>query len=342
MSKNKFAVVVFVVVLFCVGCGGESTTTENIAETAFNEIWVAGKVDAAEQYFSPNYQGYYIGLGAQRGTEAVHKSFEVYHQGLSDLTYVVDRTVTAFDKTAIIWHATAVHTGELFGIEPTNNPVEIEGISVYTVEDGLIVEGGQYWHTPEFLNQLKQLPTEVVDLVAYNSPEAQRTTGHALVGLDETLGRVNEVYDPAQIAAIEKVGQFIAGHCEPEFVNPEDLVALFAEDFVEHSTFEQFQSGTTFSAENETVIEVMNAVRNIFPSTLTVNDMFAEGEFVVVLNSLDMTQQLEILGVNPTGEQVSFLSQRVEVMRVADGKIAEHWGADDLGAFYHLGVAHQE
>lgn len=340
MSKSKFIAMVVVVVLFCVGCGQEPPK-ENVAAAAFNEIWVAGKVDAVEQYFSPTYNGYYIGLGEQRGPEAVKRSFEVYHQGLSELTYVVDRTVNAFEQTAIIWRATGVHTGELFGIAPTGNRVEIEGISVYRVEDGVIVEGGQYWHTPEFLNQLKQLPPEVVDLVAYNSQAAQATTGHDLVGLDEALIRANRIYDPAQVAAIEAVGKFIAAHCEPEFVNPEDLVALFAEDFVEHSTFAQFQDGSTFTTGSETIIQVMNAVRNIFPSVLDVKEMFAEGDFVVVQNSLDMTQQLELFGVRPSGERVKFLSHRVEVIRVVDGKITEHWGADDLGAFYHLGVAHQ-
>jgi predicted ester cyclase len=47
-----------------------------------------------------------------------------------------------------------VHSGELFGIPPTNNEVETDGIVVHRVRDGKIVE---YWSVVDVARVLQQL-----------------------------------------------------------------------------------------------------------------------------------------------------------------------------------------
>jgi predicted ester cyclase len=47
-----------------------------------------------------------------------------------------------------------VHTGELFGVPPTNNEVETEGIAIHRVRDGKIVE---YWAVVDGVRVLQQM-----------------------------------------------------------------------------------------------------------------------------------------------------------------------------------------
>jgi predicted ester cyclase len=47
-----------------------------------------------------------------------------------------------------------VHTGELFGIPPTNNEVETEGIAIHRIRDGKIVE---YWVVTNVARVLEQM-----------------------------------------------------------------------------------------------------------------------------------------------------------------------------------------
>jgi predicted ester cyclase len=47
-----------------------------------------------------------------------------------------------------------VHTGELFGIPPTNNEVETQGIAIHRVRDGRISE---YWSVTDVARVLQQL-----------------------------------------------------------------------------------------------------------------------------------------------------------------------------------------
>jgi predicted ester cyclase len=47
-----------------------------------------------------------------------------------------------------------VHSGELFGIPPTNNKVETEGIAIHRIRDGKIVE---YWAVVDVVRVLQQM-----------------------------------------------------------------------------------------------------------------------------------------------------------------------------------------
>jgi steroid delta-isomerase-like uncharacterized protein len=70
---------------------------------------------------------------------------------------------------------------------------------------------------------------------------------------------------------------------------------------------------------------------------LVVEDLVAEGDRVAARWIFQGTHQGEFLGIPPTGKPVSMSA--IEVNRVADGKVAEHWVAlDQLGLLQQLGA----
>jgi len=75
-----------------------------------------------------------------------------------------------------------------------------------------------------------------------------------------------------------------------------------------------------------------------FPdSTVTIQDMIAEGDRVVTKKTFSGTHTGELNGIPPTGNRVSI--QYVDIMRVRDGQIVEHWLAmDQLSFMQQLGV----
>jgi steroid delta-isomerase-like uncharacterized protein len=62
-------------------------------------------------------------------------------------------------------------------------------------------------------------------------------------------------------------------------------------------------------------------------------DIIAERDIVSVRATVEGTHQGELLGIPASGKHVQW--DAVDVYRVADGKIAEEWAADDLLAFVH-------
>jgi steroid delta-isomerase-like uncharacterized protein len=69
----------------------------------------------------------------------------------------------------------------------------------------------------------------------------------------------------------------------------------------------------------------------------TTEDVLAEGDRVARRVRWTGTHQGELMGIPPTGKQVSVSGMRL--FRIADGKIAEEWGEDDmLGLMQQLGL----
>jgi predicted ester cyclase len=68
----------------------------------------------------------------------------------------------------------------------------------------------------------------------------------------------------------------------------------------------------------------LGAFLNAFPDCrFTVDDMIAEGDQVVTKKTFTGTHEAEFAGIPPTGKRVTL--QFVDIMRVRDGRIVEHW-----------------
>jgi steroid delta-isomerase-like uncharacterized protein len=77
---------------------------------------------------------------------------------------------------------------------------------------------------------------------------------------------------------------------------------------------------------------------NAFPdSQVTIDDMVAEGDQVVTKKTFTGTHTGDFAGIPATGNKVTL--QFVDIMRVRNGKIVEHWNCiDQLSFMQQLGV----
>ena len=68
-----------------------------------------------------------------------------------------------------------------------------------------------------------------------------------------------------------------------------------------------------------------------------IEDVIAEGDKVAVRFTFRGTHQGELMGIPPTGKQVTISG--MDINRIAGGKIAERWAVFDmLGMLQQLGV----
>lgn len=108
---------------------------------------------------------------------------------------------------------------------------------------------------------------------------------------------------------------------------------LVAADFVDHSGPPDFPS-----TGPEAVKRLITLFRTAFPDLRTgIDDMIAEDDRVVVRGTFSGTHQGDFFGA--PASQRSFTMTAIDIMRVVDGKVAEHWGnEDDLGMLQQLGI----
>jgi predicted ester cyclase len=91
----------------------------------------------------------------------------------------------------------------------------------------------------------------------------------------------------------------------------------------------------------ESVKEVVRSLHATFGDLrFTVEDEIAEGDRVVQLATMSGRHIGPLMGREATGRE--FAVRHVYVWRIADGRIAEHWGSrDDLGMLTQLGLIDQ-
>ena len=102
--------------------------------------------------------------------------------------------------------------------------------------------------------------------------------------------------------------------------NLELVDELFAPNFVLHdpSVSEEVQG-------LEALKQYITMYRPAYPDThFTVEDQIAEGDEVVTRWTGQGTHQGELMGIAPTGNQVTVTG--IEIVRISGGKIEETWG----------------
>jgi steroid delta-isomerase-like uncharacterized protein len=98
---------------------------------------------------------------------------------------------------------------------------------------------------------------------------------------------------------------------------------LFADDFLDHTP----QPGRT--PDKEGARQLYKSLRAAFPDFFAdIHWQVADGDRVTTYKTYYGTHLGEFLGVAPTGREIQF--ETVDVMRVRNGKIAEHWGVANL------------
>src|SRR5215211_7797522 len=96
-------------------------------------------VEAMAALWAPDGEEHIASQVDAVGPNGVRAYFTELFTAFPDFTLSVETTVAEDDKVAVHWKATANMTGPLWGLEPTGAHVEIEGIDLLRVRDGLIV-----------------------------------------------------------------------------------------------------------------------------------------------------------------------------------------------------------
>jgi steroid delta-isomerase-like uncharacterized protein len=105
--------------------------------------------------------------------------------------------------------------------------------------------------------------------------------------------------------------------------NFEVFEELFADDFLDHTP----QPNRT--PDKAGARDLYRTLRAAFPDFhAEIHWQLADGDRVTTYKTYHGTHRGEFLGVAPTGRKIQF--ETVDVMRVRDGKIAEHWGVANL------------
>lgn len=116
------------------------------------ELWNQKELTAYFKICTPGYIEHYT--DQDLSLEQVKQAYDIFLQAFPDINVTVNIMVAEGDKVAVraTWRGT--HKGEIFGIAPTANKIDMTNTSVLRIENGKIAE---LWTTQDSLRMLQQL-----------------------------------------------------------------------------------------------------------------------------------------------------------------------------------------
>ena len=118
----------------------------------------------------------------------------------------------------------------------------------------------------------------------------------------------------------------------------EVLDELVSRNFVNHSGTVKDIPGMEGATDFEGLLEIDRMYRRSFPNQrVTILDQAADGDKVWTYKRFETVHEGEFMGIAPTGKSIR--ADAIDIMRVVDGKIIEHWAVQDVwGVMRQLGA----
>jgi steroid delta-isomerase-like uncharacterized protein len=138
----------------------EPRTPAEVARAAFDAV-IAKDLDRIVAAGAPDYVDDFVPVGLFRGRDAVRGFFREMFAAFPDFEMTLDRIVAGDSSAAVQWHLSATFTGGPFlGIEPTGRRIEVRGVDVMEIADGLIQHNTIYYDGASFARQVGLLPAQ--------------------------------------------------------------------------------------------------------------------------------------------------------------------------------------
>ena len=279
--------------------------SRNLIARCYDELWNQQKLDVVAEIRSADVIYHDPAAGDIIGTEAGKLHVAQSLSAFPDIHVTVDDIIAEGDMAAVRYTFTGTHKGEAFGVPATGASIAVTGINIIKVANGKIVEEWAMWDVLGMLEQIGAVP---------------KTRQNYSWGAPSTI--TGDPGDP------EKNKAFVADIFERIWNKKEDLSIL--DEFNNpnttiHIPAEPISPWTGVETNKMVVKEYLTA----FPDMhVTINDIFAEGDKVVVRWTNESTHKGEFKGIPPTGRRVKF--NGISILRLADGKVVEEWWAFDV------------
>jgi steroid delta-isomerase-like uncharacterized protein len=126
---------------------------------SITQAWNSHEIERVLSFYSTNYVASDVGQAVlQRGHQGLREMLAAYWRAFPDLQFRVTDRVIEGSRAVIVWVAEGTHQGAIMNIPPTGHPVEVRGVAVVDVQDGLVVRGQYIWDLAGMLRHMGLLP----------------------------------------------------------------------------------------------------------------------------------------------------------------------------------------
>ena len=283
--------------------------SKHIMARMIEEVWNEGHLDAAEELFAPDHTSP-SAPDLPPGAEGVKMMARMFREAMPDYHMSIDIMVAEETRVAARFIQTGTHTGQPFlGMEASGHRAEWSEIGELLIRDGEIASS---WYVPDMLGLVQQLSGQAARLPAPRAVTASTPVspldGEKAQALVERF--VDVLWREGRVDVIDQI---------------------VAEDYVDWEI-------DPSPAGRADLAGFITAFRGAFGDLdYELQEVFCEGDLVFSRDTVRATHTGDFAGLPRTGKRV--VVSAMHIMRVQNGRIAEHWGETDrMSMMQQLGV----
>ncbi len=135
--------------------------TESVARRYFAAI-DAGDIEAAVAMWAPGGREHVRGRVDVLAPEGVRDFLAELPRAMPDMRMEVQATTTEGERCAVMWRLTGTFAGpgSVGGVEPTGSRIDLEGIDLLTIRDGLIQSNDAFTDSMTFAREIGMMPPQ--------------------------------------------------------------------------------------------------------------------------------------------------------------------------------------
>jgi steroid delta-isomerase-like uncharacterized protein len=123
------------------------------AANFFEEIWNKKDESAIDRFIAIDAAGNDPKFGV--GRESFRQQWKKWISAFPDLHFDVQEIIAEGNRVVTRWRLTGTHTGtEYLGVHAQGAKISVDGVSIDTIKDGIVLEGFDAWDALGFREQL--------------------------------------------------------------------------------------------------------------------------------------------------------------------------------------------
>jgi len=117
-----------------------TTANKDLVRRFYKEVYVDWNMALVDEAVSPRFISHDWPESGPTGPQAFKDYYAAIRRAVPDARYEVDDLIAEGDRVVVRWRLLGTHEGEFQGIAPTGRAITLEGIAIYRVDDGKLME----------------------------------------------------------------------------------------------------------------------------------------------------------------------------------------------------------
>ena len=125
----------------------------------YEELFNRGNLDAVEEIVTPGFVLHDPNMPEDpRCPDGLKRFVAMYREAFPDIEFTIEDQVAEGENVATRWVARGTHQGELMGIAPTGNRVEVRAFTLHRFSGGKIAQDWAHYEALDVARQLGVAP----------------------------------------------------------------------------------------------------------------------------------------------------------------------------------------